>query len=605
MAAIIGRQVSVLIMDDIELIKSRINIVDLISEYLPLKKAGVNFKSPCPFHQEKTPSFVVSPERGIFHCFGCQKGGDIFKFLMEKEGIEFPEALEILAQKAGVTLKRAKSKESSKRQRLIEANLKAAQFFHHILIKHALGKKALEYLKGRGLTDKTIEDFNLGYAPNSWESLTSFLKKRGFKIEEIVEVGLAVSSQKGGYDRFRGRVMFPLVDVKNSVRGFAGRVLAEGEPKYINTPQTVLFDKSGFLFGLNLSKGEIKQKSSAILVEGEMDMILSYQSGIKNIVASKGTALTQGQLDLLKKYTDTLLLCFDKDLAGDSASRRGIEMADQSGFNLKVISIPDGKDPAELAVKDPSAWEKAVLEAEPIYDYYLRSISGRYSLKTAEGKKRAAAELLPIFSKISDTLTFEHYLQKLSAMLEVSEDLLRKQIEKVKLGGEAAPDYSVTVRQPDIKSEPQSRRELLEEYLLVLLLKVPVDMTFVPSFPETIFTQERFKALYVLLVLYLDSISFKGGEFNISEFVKSLPPELVELADRLYLKEPSDKLIASKAWKEEVETVVTELKKALVKASLEKLSAQIKNAQSFGKIQELEVLNKRFRDLSVRLKNLN
>lgn len=588
-------------MDDLDLIKQKINIVDLIQEYLPLKKTGINFKASCPFHQEKTPSFFVSPERGIWKCFGCGKGGDIFKFLMEKEGMEFIEALEILAKRAGITLKRTKEK-TDKKVRLYEANVKAAQFFHYILTKHKLGKKALEYLKGRGVVSETIEEFNLGYAPSSWESLAKFLKSRGFTSQELLEAGLIVSSPKGGYDRFRGRVMFPLIDTRNQIIGFAGRILGQGEPKYINTPQTPIFDKSSYLFGLNLSKGEIRQKNQAVLTEGEMDTILSYQVGVKNVVAVKGTALTLGQIEIIKKYTDTILLCFDEDLAGDAASRRGIEMADVAGLNIKVIQIKEGKDPAELVVKDKKLWGKAVLEAEPIYDYYLRSTSSRYNLKAAEGKRRIGAELLPIWAKISDPLTSEHYLQKLSALLGTPEEVLRREIRKQK-SAPSLPSYSVVLDQKDEKTS-KSRRELLEEYLLVLLLKIPSDLTFVPQFPETLFLSENYRVIYILLVLYLDAISFKAKSFSISEFVKTTPSELIDTIDKLYLIETDEKLINSKAWQKEVEEVVAELKKALIKASLEKLSAEIKNVQAFGKMELLEGLNKRFRDLSVKLKNL-
>jgi len=590
-------------MDDLELIKQKINIVDLIQEYLPLKKAGINFKAPCPFHQEKSPSFMVSPERGIWHCFGCGKGGDHFKFLMEKEGVDFAEALEILAKRAGVTLKRKKSEEKDKRQRFFDANIKAAQFYHHILTSHPLGKPALEYLKKRGLTDQTIEEFNLGYAPNSWESLTSFLKKRGFSVQELVEAGLVVPSKNGGYDRFRGRIMFPLIDLKKQVIGFSGRILGVGEPKYINTPQTVIFDKSSFLFGIHLAKGDIRTQNKAILTEGEMDMILSYQAGVKNVVASKGTALTAGQIELIKRHTENILLCFDHDLAGDAASRRGIEMADAAGLNIKVIEIPDGKDPAELVLKDKSLWEKAVLEAEPIYDYYIRSVATRFNPKTAEGKKQIAAEILPILSKISDAFSREHYVQKLSALLSTGEDILRGEIKKQNTQNTG---YSSNFRQTvsQVSAIPRSRRELLEEYLLTLILKMPTGLTFVPSFPETIFISENNRSLYVLLVLFLDAISFKTQAFNINDFIKNVPAELVLLVDRLYLQEIDDKLTSSKAWQDEIGVVVAELKKALVKASLEKLSAQIKNAQAFGKMEALESLNRRFRDLSVRLKNL-
>ncbi len=589
-------------MDDIELIKQKINIVDLISEYLPLKKAGVNFKAPCPFHQEKTPSFMVSPERGIFHCFGCNVGGDIYKFLMLKEGMDFPEALETLAKKAGITLQRRKSEIKDQRDRLYEVNQKAAQFFHYILTEHKLGKKALEYLQKRGITEKTIKDFNLGYAPNSWESLAKFLKSREFTTAEMVDAGLLISSPKGGYDRFRGRIMFPLLDTKSQIIGFAGRILGVGEPKYINSPQTLIFDKSNFLFGLNLAKGEIKQKNSAILTEGEMDMIMSYQSGVKNVVASKGTALTLGQIELIKKYTDTILLCFDMDLAGDTASRRGIEMADQAGLNIKVIQISDGKDPAELALKDVTLWEKAAADAEPIYDYYLKSVSSRYKITTAEGKRKIGEELLPIWNKISDPLTFEHYLQKLAALIGMPDEVLRKEIKKT-----TAPKTYQPVslkNMPEIKQILKVRRDLLEEYLLTLLLKIPTELTYVPNFPETIFLTENFRSIYVLLVIYLDAISFKAKAFSVADFIKSVPEELVPIVDQLYLKEIDDKLSSSKIWEEEVSIVVAELKRALVKASLEKLSADIKSAQAFGKMETLELLNKRFRDLSVKLKGL-
>lgn len=593
-------------MDEIELIKQKINIVDLIQEYLPLKKAGVNFKSPCPFHKEKTPSFMVSPERGIFHCFGCAVGGDIFKFLMLKEGMEFIDALKFLAKKAGVVLKKesnARTKITDQKERLYEANLKSAEFFHYILIKHELGKRALNYLKTRGITDQTIEDFNLGYAPNSWHSLTNFLHKRNFNNQELIDSGLTVTSKNGVYDRFRGRLMFPLIDIKNQVIGFAGRVLDKSEPKYINTPQTVIFDKSNYLFGLNLTKGEIRTKKQAILTEGEIDMILSYQAGEKNVVASKGTALTEGQIELIKKYAETILLCFDADLAGDFASRRGIEMADQKGLNIKVVRISEGKDPAELIKINVELWSKAVQEAVPIYDYYLDSVGSRFNRKSAEGKKNIINEFIPVMSKISDNITYEHYLQKLSALVAMPEEMLRAQVQKYKT---LPSNFSLgKVNTPESnKMNVRSRRELLEEYLLALLLKIPVDLTFVPQFPETIFLSETYRSLYVLLVLYLDSISFKATGFRISDFVKTIPSEQVVIIDKLYLIEIDDKLSHSGLWQKEVATVVGELKKSLIKSSLEKLSAEIKNAQAFDKIEQLEILNRRFRDLSLKLKGL-
>jgi len=590
-------------MDDVELIKEKINIVDLISEYLTLKKSGVNFKAVCPFHAEKTPSFVVSPERQIWHCFGCQKGGDIFTFLMEKEGMEFKEALELLAKKAGVTLKKAPQKSDFK-DRLFEVNLKAQEFFHYILTKHNLGKKALEYIKGRGVTDGSIASFGIGYAPNSWESLTKFLLKRGFSVAEIVDCGLGVPSKMGCYDRFRGRVIFPLIDGKDKLRGFSGRVLYPQEPKYINTPQTPIFDKGNFLYGLNLAKGEIRSKKEAILVEGELDVVLSHQAGFKNVVASKGTALTLGQIDLIKKYTENLSLAFDMDLAGDSAARRGIEMADRAGLNIKVIQLIGGKDAAEVVKEDPKIWQKAQEEATPIYDYYLSSIAKRYDSKSPADLRKIGEELIPIWAKITDDLIRERYIQKLAAFLKTDEKVVREAVDKIR---QSTPsNYSQIFKQSrqDNVVLGKNRRELLEDYLMALLLHPPLDLVFVPNFAETLFLKESFRQIYVLLFLYLDSISFKSKAFNINEFAQDLPKELLAEVDRLYLTELDSKLTDSKNWQKELESVIAELKKALIKASLEKLSFEIKNAQEFGKMELVESLNKRFRDLSVKLKNL-
>lgn len=604
-------------MDDIELIKSKINIVDLIQEYLPLKKSGINFKANCPFHQEKTPSFMVSPERQIWHCFGCSRGGDVFKFLMEKEGLEFKDALEILAQKAGVVLKKGtRDKGKGESDRLYEINQKAAQFYNYLLTENKVGIKALSYLQNRGITLATIKKFNLGYAPQNWETLVKFLKNRGFTQQELIDSGLIVTSSRGGYDRFRGRIMFPLSDSRGRVLGFSGRVLGDDLPKYINTPQTKIFDKSHFLLGLDLSKSVIKEKNVAIIVEGEMDFLMSFQSGVKNVVASKGTALTQSQVEEIKKYASTILLCFDIDLAGDAASRRGIEIADNAGLNVKVIEFdPDSigvdlpKDPAELIQKDIELWKKAVDNAVPIYDYYLKSVSLRFNPKQAIGKRQIFAELLPIWSKISDPITREHYIEKLAAFLQIKDDFVRTELKKYQNSIGSKSYTKVLDNQSEITFVPSKnitfdRREMLEQYLIALLLHEPDDLNYIPNFPETLFTQEELKQIYVLLVLFLDSISFKSRSFKITDFIKTLPEEFIDLVDRLYLLEIDVKLKDSFIWQREMDLVVSELKKMLIKTSLEKLTLQIKNAQEFGKMEALESLNRRFRDLSVKLKNL-
>lgn len=591
-------------MDELDLIKEKLNIVDLIQEYLPLKKAGINFKAICPFHSEKTASFMVSPERQIWHCFSCGKGGDIFKFLMEKEGMDFKDALEILAKKAGVTLKRSAPKKDS-RDKLFEINLKSQEFFHYMLIKHKFGADALEYLKKRGLTDLTIESFGLGYAPNSWESLTKFLIKKGFTTAEIINSGIGVESKRSSYDRFRSRITFPLIDTKDRIIGFSGRIIGVGEPKYINSPQTLIFDKSQYLFGIHKAKGEIRIKNEAILVEGEMDVLMAHQAGFKNTVAVKGSAFTQGQVDLLKKYSENISLCFDMDLAGDGASRKGIEIAESSGLSVKVIQIKDSKDPAEVILKDPTLWEEAVKEAIPIYDYYLSSVARRFDPKTPVGINKISEELLPIWAKIQDNFLREHYIQKLASLLRLDELSIRKEIEKIKASPQK--NYSQVLHQStkdDLVTESRTRRQLLEEYLIALLLHIPTEHTYVPGFGENLLISENLRQIYVLLVIYLDSISFKGRSFDINEFTKEMPSDLLDVVDRLYLTDIDSRLNTAVSWQKEVDGVIMGLKKALIKASLEKLSLEIKNAEEFGKIDTLETLNKRFRDLSVKLKNL-
>jgi DNA primase len=312
--------------DQREEIKQKIDIVDLISEYVPLKKIGRNLKANCPFHSEKTPSFYVSPERQIWHCFGCNLGGDVYSFLMQIENIEFVEALRILAKKAGVALTEFVPTQTSElKDRLYEINHLAAEFFNYILTSHLLGKEALSYVSGRGVTKDSISAFKIGYAPKSWDSLLRFLRdKKGYKESEIEQAGLAVRSERGSYyDRFRGRLMFSLRDIRGNVVGFSGRVLdpEAKEAKYINSPETPIYIKGNLLYGLEVTKGVIRKEGTAVVVEGELDLISSYQAGVANVCAIKGSALTDAQVKLLKRIAGTIILSLDADLAGDAAAR--------------------------------------------------------------------------------------------------------------------------------------------------------------------------------------------------------------------------------------------------------------------------------------------
>lgn len=488
--------------DELEEIKSKIDIVNFISEYLPLKKAGRNFKAICPFHAEKTPSLIVSPERQIWHCFGCQKGGDIFGFLMAIENLEFPEALEILAKRAGIKLVRSyeSSEQAKTKERIFQINHLASEFFHFLLISHKSGKPALDYVLGRGVNKKSLVTFSLGWAPNSWDSLMKFLVKKGFSLPEIESAGLIVRSSKY-YDRFRGRLMFALKDQRGNVIGFAGRTLDQKttEAKYINTPETPVYIKGNVLYGLDVTKEAIKKEDKAVIVEGEFDLISSFQAGVANVVAIKGSALTEGQVNLLKRYTQNVILALDMDSAGEAASHRGIEVADKAGLNIKVVELPQGKDPDECARTSASLWQKAVNSAIPVFDYVLESAVKRFGQDTAEGKKKIADEVIPVIKRINNPIIQAHYLGKLAGILSVSEEVIVATAKK--MAQEQEIGLTSNTSQPAVAKI--SRRQFLEEELLAIILQSEEAKNILTSLPTNeliingeLFEEARKKNLY-------------------------------------------------------------------------------------------------------------
>ncbi|GIW61202.1 MAG: hypothetical protein KatS3mg089_0054 [Patescibacteria group bacterium] len=346
-------------MDQVNQIRDKIDLVSFIQETVPLKKAGKNFKGLCPFHNEKTPSFMVSPEKQVWHCFGCNAGGDIYTFLMQYERIDFPEALRILAKRAGIELIQTNydSGLSSKKERLYSLNSLAAEYYHYLLTKHAVGEKARLYLKERGLNEKIIETFQLGFAPSIGNGLSRYLlEKKKYEKEELIDAGLAFNRGRDVVDFFRGRIMFPLIDHRDNVVGFSGRILdnTKSTSKYINTRETLVYHKGEHFYGLNVTKEFIRKTGQAILVEGEFDVISSFQEGITNVVAVKGTALTQQQINLIGRYAQKISICFDKDAAGQEAIRRSLPLIESKGLRVTVVVIQDGKDPDEAVRKNPA-----------------------------------------------------------------------------------------------------------------------------------------------------------------------------------------------------------------------------------------------------------
>jgi DNA primase len=423
-----------------EEVRARLNIEDVIGEYVQLKRAGRNFKGLSPFTSERTPSFTVSPEKHIWHDFSSGKGGDVFSFVMEVEGLDFRGALEQLARKAGVDLSLYDSKQSgevaAKKRRQIEANELACRYFQQSLLKN---QHALEYVfKKRGLSKDIVQEFRIGYAPDDGDAVVRFLTKKGFSKQELAEAGL---TNRFGGDIFRGRMTVPLMDGGGQVIGFTGRILQDDPkaPKYLNTPQTLVYDKSRHVFGLSQAKEAIRKGEYSVVVEGNLDVVSSHQAGIKCVVASAGTALTEWHLKSLARLSSDVRLAFDADKAGVSATERAIPIAQTVGVELSIVSLPgDAKDPDELIQHEgPEAWKRVTESAEPVVDWVLRQYSARVDMNTAAGKRRFTTEGLGVVSKLKDSVEQEHYLKQIADMTGTSLDAVNAKLGNVDAGSQA------------------------------------------------------------------------------------------------------------------------------------------------------------------------
>jgi DNA primase len=471
-------------MSDTQLIKDKIDIVDFIGEYVRLKSAGSRHKGLCPFHNEKTPSFMVSRDRGSWHCFGCGKGGDVFSFVQDMEGLSFVETLSLLADRTGVVLsKKASDMSTSSRNRLKECVAAAARFYHRFLLDMPAAQAARDYLDARGISTHTIEDWQIGFVPDQWDLLTQYLTKKGHSIDDLVAAGLTIKRDnaskqtgKGFYDRFRGRIMFPIRDAHGTVVGFTGRVLVETERsggKYVNTPQTELYDKSRIVFGLDRAKKSIREKDQIVMVEGQTDVIAAHQAGMYSVVATSGTALTHTQITLLKRYSNNLSIAFDADVAGQAAAKRGLDLAIAAGMNVRIIVIPEeyGSDPDECIQKSPQAWQQAVKDAKDVMQWYLDSVTHGKDLSDPKQKQQVANMFLTEVARIPFAIEQDHWLRELAQMLHVDVSVLRQDMARVK----AEPRDVQQIHQQDETREAKqvSRFDELVEQLLMLVLAYP------------------------------------------------------------------------------------------------------------------------------------
>ncbi|MDP6824569.1 MAG: DNA primase, partial [Dehalococcoidales bacterium] len=388
-------------------VKQRTDIVAVVSQYVALKKAGGNLTGLCPFHNEKNPSFFVYLEQQSWHCFGCNTGGDVLSFIMKKESMDFGEALRLLAQKAGVTLPSRPEREEEKKgkERLYQVNEATARYFHDQLRDSPTGEKARSYLASRRFSQKTVADFQLGFSLNRWDALKQHLLEIGYTDDELLTAGLVVATEDGKtHDRFRNKLMFPIRDNRKHVIGFGARVLDDSLPKYVNSPQTPLFDKSGSLYAIDLTATDIRQQNLAVIVEGYIDVITAHQSGFNNVVASMGTSVTERQVSSLKKLTKNMTLALDADAAGEEAMLRVVSYENIIEGEIKVMILPKGKDPDDVIKEDTDKWRKLAVEALPIMDYTFNMAVAELDLATARDKSLAVAKLLPTIAEMKDAV---------------------------------------------------------------------------------------------------------------------------------------------------------------------------------------------------------
>jgi len=476
-------------MSVIDDVKERIDIVELVGQTVPLKRAGRNFKGRCPFHAEKTPSFIVFPDSGHYHCFGCGEHGDVFTFLMKTQNLDFSEALRELAGRAGIPLVPRQERRDEEHDRLLEICAAAALYFHNLLLQADAARHARAYLAERGVNTATIQAFQLGYALDEWEALGRYLVTKGYRPAEVEAAGLIIAREgtAGHYDRFRGRLIFPIRDPRGRTIGFGARALRpDDQPKYLNSPETALFKKGAGLYGLDRARQAIRRADQVVVVEGYMDVLIAHQYGYENVVASLGTALTEQQLRQLKRLTRNVVLALDADAAGQMAIRRGLDVArqvfdqravpvptaqglvrymSQMDADIRILALPGEQDPDEVIRAEPARWKQLVAQAQPVIEYILAAVAARSDLATPQGKSAAVQELAPLIREIADRVQQAHYVQRLARLLTIDERPIWDVLRQVR----PAP----AALSPAARPTPRTSESRLEEYILLRLLDRP------------------------------------------------------------------------------------------------------------------------------------
>lgn len=597
-------------MTDTQVIKDRIDIVQFIQEYIPLKKSGANWKANCPFHQEKSPSFMVHPEKQIWHCFGCGKGGDVFSFLQEMEGLGFAEALKLLADRAGVKLDRFISEiKQSERNRLLEIVKKAAYFFHHFLVDIPGSTLARDYLKKRGLKESTIREWNIGYSSDQWDLLVKYLLKYGYGIDDMVASGLVIKRDVEQnrparyYDRFRGRIMFPIADVHGNIVGFTGRVVIQTDQsggKYVNTPQTVLYDKSRVVYGLDKAKTAIKAADKVVLVEGQMDVISCHEAGMKYVVAASGTALTVDQIKLTKRFTSNIVMAFDADSAGENAGKRGIDVALEEGMHVKIAQIPEnlGKDADECIRKDSKRWFKVIEDAVDVMEWYFTNTFKKIDYKNPQNKQAASNVLLQQIVRLPYAVEQEHWLKQLSEKLGVDMGVLREELKKIKKElqrGNRAQHILHQPAQKKIEVQPSDRYAILVRMFWVLVFKFPdIYQGIAEMVQKEFFVSTSFSTLYDLWCMY-----YNTSEFSIKQLILIYNQQNSDnLLDILLLQGDKDfSDMTKKEAEEELQKIATNIRIEWLKKTRKEVELELKEAEKSNDQERIGAILKKFQSL--------
>jgi DNA primase len=560
--------------DEVEIIKDRLDIVELVGERVALKKAGQHHKGLCPFHQEKSPSFIVSSSKRIWHCFGCNKGGDIFSFVQESEQLEFPEALAMLASRAGVELKKQSKQSSDKRQRIIELLDLSARFYHEILMNQPAGKKGKEYLLKRGVKEETMQQFQIGYAPKSWDALQGFLRHKSFSQKEMVEAGVVGESSRGTlYDRFRGRIIFPIEDVQGRVIAFGGRIApwheTGEEGKYVNSPETTLYEKKRIIYNLHRAKQHISQKKVCLVVEGYMDVVMLVQQGMENVVASSGTAFTDEALTQLGRFTDNIHFAFDADAAGMKAATSATRSVLASSMRVGLIVLPSGSDPADLALNSPDKLEKAINEPQSLITVLMRG------LQQAEGQdvEDFLEELLPLVKVVNNPVFQGEMIQEISGILHVPESRIIARLDESMAKKTNALELKHTAS--EITAEPKSITITPEQQLIGMFVAFPDVRQYLMKELKTIFIlADDVKTLYN--VLHGLVLGDKGlAQASADDLVAKIPNENLSLAEGLRSLSEERAAQSQEAVLREGEAILQVLKKRYLGRKLENLKREL------------------------------